>query len=85
MIGAWGAFVQSNYEALGEGPADRALAGVGQTVMINLVLGLSSRQIDNMGHLGVSCLGSPAPLSLTLWVHSATSKCCSQGTKIGML
>ncbi|CAM9239508.1 unnamed protein product [Choristocarpus tenellus] len=52
MIGAWGAFLLTNYEAVGEVAADRALAGVGQTVMINLMLGMSSRQIDNMGHLG---------------------------------
>lgn len=54
MVGAWGAFCIMNQSAMGAENAQRSLAAVGQTLAFNLFLGMSSSQIDNMGHLGVS-------------------------------
>lgn len=42
-----------NEAVLGRNNSQRALRGIAQTVMINVVYGVSSSQIDNMGHLGV--------------------------------
>ena len=42
-----------NEAVLGRNNSQRALRNIGQTVMINVVYGMSSSQIDNMGHLGV--------------------------------
>lgn len=53
MVGAWGAFCLMNEAVLGRNNSQRALRNIGQTVMINVVYGMSSSQIDNMGHLGV--------------------------------
>lgn len=55
MVGAWGAFCLMNEAVLGRNNSQRALRNVAQTVMINVVYGMGSSQIDNMGHLGVSC------------------------------
>lgn len=58
MVGAWAAFCVMNESVLGRVNSQRALKNVGQTVMINVLYGMSSSQIDNMGHLGVSeCVG----------------------------
>lgn len=59
MVGAWGAFCLMNETVLGRNNSQRALRNVAQTVMINVVYGMSSSQIDNMGHLGVSFDGLP--------------------------
>lgn len=53
MVGAWGAFCLMNESVLGKANSQRALRSVAQTVMINVAYGMSSSQIDNMGHLGV--------------------------------
>ncbi|CBJ29253.1 conserved unknown protein [Ectocarpus siliculosus] len=52
MVGAWGAFCLMNETVLGRNNSQRALRNVAQTVMINVVYGMGSSQIDNMGHLG---------------------------------
>lgn len=54
MVGAWAAFCVMNESVLGRVNSQRALKNVGQTVIINVLYGMSSSQIDNMGHLGVS-------------------------------
>lgn len=54
MVGAWGAFCLMNESVLGRATSQRALQSVAQTVMLNVAYGMSSSQIDNMGHLGVS-------------------------------
>lgn len=54
MVGAWAAFCVMNRAILGRDNAQRSLAAVGQTLAFNLFLGMSSSQIDNMGHVGVS-------------------------------
>lgn len=54
MVGAWGAFCLMNQAVLGKEQSQRSLRGVGQTLMINFIYGMSSTHIDNMGHLGVS-------------------------------
>lgn len=54
MVGAWAAFCIMNETVLGRNYSQGALRNVAQTVMINVVYGMSSSQIDNMGHLGVS-------------------------------
>ncbi|CAM9469077.1 unnamed protein product [Laminaria digitata] len=52
MVGAWGAFCLMNESVLGRATSQRALQSVAQTVMLNVAYGMSSSQIDNMGHLG---------------------------------
>ncbi|CAM9227567.1 unnamed protein product [Pylaiella littoralis] len=52
MVGAWAAFCIMNETVLGRNYSQGALRNVAQTVMINVVYGMSSSQIDNMGHLG---------------------------------
>ena len=59
MVGAWGAFCLMNEAVLGRNNSQRALRNVAQTVMINVAYGMSSSQIDNMGHLGVRAFGMP--------------------------
>lgn len=54
MVGAWTAFCLMNEAFMGRENSQRALRSVGQTVMLNVIYGMSSSQIDNMGHLGVS-------------------------------
>lgn len=54
MVGAWTAFCIMNRAVMGRENAQRSLAAVGQTLAFNLFLGMSSSQIDNMGHVGVS-------------------------------
>lgn len=56
MVGAWGAFWVMNQAVLGRDQSQRVLKGIGQTIMINVVYGMSISQVDNMGHLGVSPL-----------------------------
>lgn len=57
MVGAWGAFCLMNESVLGRATSQRALQSVAQTVMLNVAYGMSSSQIDNMGHLGVRARG----------------------------
>eukprot|EP00903_Cladosiphon_okamuranus_P006775 g6605.t1 len=52
MVGAWGAFCLMNESVMGRDNSQRALRNIAQTVMINVVYGMNSSQIDNMGHLG---------------------------------
>ena len=59
MVGAWGAFCLMNESFMGRNNSQRALRNIAQTVMINVVYGMSSSQIDNMGHLGVRFNRSP--------------------------
>lgn len=54
IVGAFAAFCLMNRSVLGKENSRRALTGVGQTLAMNLALGLSSTHIDNMGHVGVS-------------------------------
>lgn len=53
MVGAWATFCLMNESVLGRDNSQRALRNVAQTVMINVVYGMNSAQIDNMAHLGV--------------------------------
>ncbi|CAM9118448.1 unnamed protein product [Hapterophycus canaliculatus] len=52
MVGAWATFCLMNESVLGRDNSQRALRNVAQTVMINVVYGMNSSQIDNMAHLG---------------------------------
>jgi len=51
LVGAMGIFLWRHQRILGE-QGQSALRSVGQTLMLNLVIGLAVPQIDNFGHLG---------------------------------
>lgn len=51
LVGAMGIFLWRHQRILGE-QGKSGLRSVGQTLMLNLVIGLAIPQIDNFGHLG---------------------------------
>lgn len=63
ILGAEIVFIARHRKQIGKKQADKALAGLGQVLLINFVLGLSP-SIDNWGHLGGFLGGAAAAFLL---------------------